>query len=234
MSFIPKNPLSLPEIEHTPSTPSGTRGLFAKEDGWYEVDDKGDVKKLGGDNSLKQTIDFTNDYHIESREDGLYLVKDGMSTILLDASCSSYANGANWAGSADVASSAEMDRNFNYIDEHYTTKEETQIVKDYIYTVKDSINTVKSSVYYGDVTIVPSNIGSFTFTLSPDGSGAAIEQTTIVLPKDVVVPYEAVVDGVNYPVTFLGSTSFSSRDMTSLVLPNTVTKIGYRAFEEIR
>jgi hypothetical protein len=46
MSFIAKNPLSLPEIEHTPSTPSGTRGLFAGKDGWYDVDTKGTKRKL--------------------------------------------------------------------------------------------------------------------------------------------------------------------------------------------
>lgn len=38
MSFIAKNPLSLPEIDYTPSTPSGTKGLFAKGDGLYQVD----------------------------------------------------------------------------------------------------------------------------------------------------------------------------------------------------
>lgn len=47
MSFIAKNPLSLPEIEHTPSTPPGTRGLFAKEDGWYDIDSSGKTRKLG-------------------------------------------------------------------------------------------------------------------------------------------------------------------------------------------
>ena len=57
MSFIPKNPLSFPEIEHTPSTPLGTRGLFAKEDGFYEVDSSGKANKHTTDidraNSLK-------------------------------------------------------------------------------------------------------------------------------------------------------------------------------------
>lgn len=46
MSFIAKNPLTMPEIKYTPSTPSGTRGIFAKEDGWYEVDSNGKVYKL--------------------------------------------------------------------------------------------------------------------------------------------------------------------------------------------
>lgn len=61
MSFIAKNPLSVPEIEHTPSTPPGTRGLFAKEDGWYEVDDQGHVKKIGGDLSADNTAPYIGD-----------------------------------------------------------------------------------------------------------------------------------------------------------------------------
>lgn len=59
MSFIPKNPLSLPEIEHTPSTPPGTRGLFAKEDGWYDIDSSGKTRKLGaGEGSSGQTVTY--------------------------------------------------------------------------------------------------------------------------------------------------------------------------------
>ena len=46
MSFMAKNPLSVPEVEHTPSTPPGTRGLFAREDGWYSIDDEGKVTKI--------------------------------------------------------------------------------------------------------------------------------------------------------------------------------------------
>ena len=46
MSFIAKNPLILPEIENTPSTPSGTRGIFATKDGLYEVDANGNVTRV--------------------------------------------------------------------------------------------------------------------------------------------------------------------------------------------
>lgn len=48
MSFIAKNPLSLPEINYAPSTPlKGTRGLYPKEDGWYDIDDNGNVSGIG-------------------------------------------------------------------------------------------------------------------------------------------------------------------------------------------
>lgn len=46
MSFIAKNPLILPEIESSPSTPSGTRGIFATKDGLYEVDASGNVTRI--------------------------------------------------------------------------------------------------------------------------------------------------------------------------------------------
>ena len=48
MSFIPKNPLIIPQIEESPSAPiPGTRGLFAKPDGWYDIDSSGNEQKLG-------------------------------------------------------------------------------------------------------------------------------------------------------------------------------------------
>lgn len=57
MSFIAKNPLILPEIEHTPSVPNGTRGLFAKKDGWYEIDSKNNANKISGGTGGGGTID---------------------------------------------------------------------------------------------------------------------------------------------------------------------------------
>lgn len=48
MSFIAKNPLSLPEIKRNPHPPAtGTRGIFAKEDGWYDINSVGEIKKIG-------------------------------------------------------------------------------------------------------------------------------------------------------------------------------------------
>lgn len=53
MSFIAKNPLTLPEIKHTPSALPGTRGLFAKEDGWYEVDSNDNAIKIATIDDIK-------------------------------------------------------------------------------------------------------------------------------------------------------------------------------------
>ena len=67
MSFIPKNPLNIPEIGTTPPLPMpGTRGLFAKEDGWYDIDSDGNIRKLGqgggtsGGEGLEEVIEELN------------------------------------------------------------------------------------------------------------------------------------------------------------------------------
>lgn len=50
MSFLPKSPLISSEAKTIPaSIPSGTRALFARNDGWYEMDSKGNVKKISPD-----------------------------------------------------------------------------------------------------------------------------------------------------------------------------------------
>lgn len=52
MSFMSKNPISSPKILEPPEVPyPGTRGLFPMADGWYDIDDEGNVKKLGGDSA---------------------------------------------------------------------------------------------------------------------------------------------------------------------------------------
>ena len=58
MSFIAKNPLILPEIEHTPSVPNGTRGLFAKKDGWYEIDSDGNIRKIATYDDIASLADI--------------------------------------------------------------------------------------------------------------------------------------------------------------------------------
>lgn len=82
MSFIAKNPLILPEIEHTPSTLPGTRGLFAKQDGWYDIDSDGTITKIGqggdspgggstpSDKDIQELIDEINE--LKERVEQLY------------------------------------------------------------------------------------------------------------------------------------------------------------------
>ncbi len=55
MAFIAKNPLIIPEVESPTLVPDpGTRGLFAGEDGWYEIDSEGQVQKIGADLTQEQ------------------------------------------------------------------------------------------------------------------------------------------------------------------------------------
>ena len=60
MSFIAENPLNIPEIETTPPPPiPGTRGLFAREDGWYDIDSQGNIQKLPlGDIVVDDVLDI--------------------------------------------------------------------------------------------------------------------------------------------------------------------------------
>lgn len=154
MSFIAKNPLSLPEINNTPSTPSGTKGLFAKEDGFYEVDSFGEESKIS------TNVDRANSYK-----------------------------------------------------------------------------------YYGDAGIIPSNQSLFNFEINTTNKTAKIVGEflnewdgygIINLSGDIVIPYEyKITEGENagvYKVTELGEYSFNGSDITSVRIPNTITKIGNYAF----
>ena len=46
MAFIAKNPIVSPQTNSPPLPPPNTRGIFPKDDGWYEIDDNGNVRKL--------------------------------------------------------------------------------------------------------------------------------------------------------------------------------------------
>lgn len=49
MSFNPKNPIYSPEVSSDPSSPpTGTRGLYPKSDGWYDINGDGFTEKIVG------------------------------------------------------------------------------------------------------------------------------------------------------------------------------------------
>lgn len=82
MAFIAKNPMIAPEIQTNPPTPmSGTRGLFPKSDGWYDIDDSGTVKKIGsggGDSSAATvvTIDSISDWDALDTDEKIFGLLD--------------------------------------------------------------------------------------------------------------------------------------------------------------
>lgn len=54
MSFIANNPISSAKIETSPTPSEGTRGLFPSSDGWYDIDDNGNVKKILTNDKLEK------------------------------------------------------------------------------------------------------------------------------------------------------------------------------------
>lgn len=101
-----------------------------------------------------------------------------------------------------------------------------------ITAINQDSQAIENLKHYGDANIVPSDASLFEFTHSPVGGGVAIEHAAYKLPKDVVIPYEATVDGETLPITFLWDMCFASNDdVENLVIPNTVVEIGISACE---
>ena len=73
MSFIAKNPLTAPAISSTPTPPPvGTRGMFAGEDGWYDIDAKGNVKKIGDNDITLKSLQYYGDANIVPSDANLF------------------------------------------------------------------------------------------------------------------------------------------------------------------
>lgn len=59
MSFIAKNPLTIPEIKSPPSVPLvGTRAIFAGQDGWYEIDSNNKIRKIATSDDIASLADI--------------------------------------------------------------------------------------------------------------------------------------------------------------------------------
>ena len=87
MSFIAKNPLSATKLETSPPSPiEGARGLFPKEDGWYDINDNGEAKKIltegdtvGYDQSLM--LSMYNEVDIIPSPEKWFLFNESTKTI---------------------------------------------------------------------------------------------------------------------------------------------------------
>ena len=72
MIFIANNPITAKEMTDTPDTPlPSTRGLFPKEDGWYDIDSDGNVKKIAEPFIITATVD-ANTFSILEQPDKTY------------------------------------------------------------------------------------------------------------------------------------------------------------------
>ena len=130
MSFIAKNPLTIPEVESSPSVPqAGTRGLFAGKDGWYDIDSNGNVAKLldslsGGRTSAMEEIKLRE---ADDVLEGIYIVTDAcadwsvgtaeeiLSSSLLIASKNTYVDGEYYCQLLILSNGELWERN-NYRD----------------------------------------------------------------------------------------------------------------------
>jgi hypothetical protein len=91
----------------------------------------------------------------------------------------------------------------------------------------DTIEKMKRFVYYGDADIIPSDSSLFNYELNSDGQSYTIEKKDTPLSFDIVVPYEY--NGL--PITEIKASAFQScKNITSIIIPNSVTEIGVNAF----
>ena len=98
MAFIAKNPMVAPETNSPLVPPQNTRAIFPKDDGWYEIDDNGNVSKLIAEEDAvgkktEQGGEVFNDYKTNTAS-GKFSHAEGISTtasntIIIITICSS-------------------------------------------------------------------------------------------------------------------------------------------------
>lgn len=74
----------------------------------------------------------------------------------------------------------------------------------------------------------PNPTSDFTFTTASNKSTVA---SYVGTATDVVIPSSVKVNGVDTPVTTIGTNAFQAKNLTSVVIPDTVTDIGAGAFQ---
>lgn len=92
MAFIAKNPIIAPETNLPPNPPNNTRGIFPKDDGWYDIDDGGNVNKLSTQKDLESKVDkdvverikYYGDPDIEPTDVGMHYNVDVWNRLIPD------------------------------------------------------------------------------------------------------------------------------------------------------
>ena len=71
MAFIANNPIVSPKMTEKPTyPPTGTRGIYPQYDGWYDIDENGNIKSLSSD-ELKSIV-YYNDVSIKPSDNSLF------------------------------------------------------------------------------------------------------------------------------------------------------------------
>ena len=73
-------------------------------------------------------------------------------------------------------------------------------------------------------------VGADKFTVVTNDDGTAVLTAFKGTETEIEIPQTVEVDGVSYTVTGIGDRAFSSKSLTSVVLPDTITSIGASAF----
>ena len=210
MAFIAKNPIVAPETNSPLVPPQNTRAIFPKDDGWYEIDDKGNVSKLVTDEYGKGLS--TNDYTTEEKTK----LSELPTRTELDTDLSGKEDSANKVTTLDS----------NSTDTQYPSAK----------CVYDADNALvladERAKYYGDKDIVPSN--ESYFTVNETGETITGLTDTGKTQTELVIPYKIngkEITNLAPPVNSNNSILGENNDITKvIIIPNSVTSIEGEAF----
>ena len=211
MAFIAKNPIVAPETNSPLVPPQNTRAIFPKDDGWYEIDDKGNVSKLVTDEYGKGLS--SNDYTTEEKTK----LSELPTKTELDTDLSGKEDSANKVTTLDS----------NATDTQYPSAK----------AVYDADNALvladERAKYYGDKDIVPSD--ESYFTVNETGETITGLTDTGKTQTELVIPYK--INGVKITNLYSGNNGTSILNgatdiITKVVIPNSITSIEDSAFAE--
>ena len=204
MSFIAENPLLLAEVEGIPRTPfGGTRGIYAGKDGFYVIDDEGNVDKVVAGKDITEIIDNLNslyyygDMNIKPSDSSLFKF-----AINEDDETASVIGLQNSADSIDELEYLAIP--YEYTDENKKTYRITTI---------------------GDGELGGINFNTFSTIIIPN-SVIDIKQWSFSACKKI----KKIIFSDN--ITSIGINAFSTCDgLTDIILPNNLTAISIGVFD---